>query len=1015
MRTLHLVSHTHWDREWYLTFQQFRLKLVHLMDGLLDLLAEDPDYRHFMLDGQTIVLDDYLQVRPERLGELCRYVQNGRLVIGPWHVLPDEFLVSPEAILRNLELGDQTARRFGPKMMVGYIPDPFGHIGQMPQILRGFGIQTAAVQRGLADQPCELWWQAPDGSRVLLANLKDGYGNAAGLLTSDPERFTAEVRRLGNSLLPHSACGTDGHLLLMHGTDHMEPPPDTAQAIQAANQVLEGEVLVHSTLAGYLQAAAAELDLERLPVVSGELRHSKRHHLLPNVLSARMWIKQRNHTCQTLLEKWAEPFSAWAEAVRISGGVTQSRKVQPGQAQLDGGEAYISQPPALLAQAWRMLLECHPHDSICGCSIDQVHAEMRPRFDQVEQIGEAITRQSLEMIAANIDTRPPAGLDPEAGEAVVVFNPAAGPRNEAVLFETDLPGDSGSLVLMDDQGQRLPLEVQGLGSRALIDMELDKKSFISAFGMVHDGRVAGMVVRQLEIEKQGRQAEIRVVMSDSGQTDPDLWKNGLQAVDALIADPEIQAFHVKARSAQAARLLFYASGLPGSGYRTFWIRPGEAGQSAGSAPQKMNRLAKALLPLGARLAQTPLAVRFLEKRQDTPLRKERLPKQAAIENEFFRVEVSPADGALSLLDKRNGRLYSGMNRFVDGGDCGDEYNYSPPARDRLVDRPQVLAIHIHNGPVQQQIEVRLRLETPASLSEDHRGRSPRCLPTIILTRLALTQGTPRLDICTEVDNPSCDHRLRVHFPTGLRSDTAVYDGHFQLISRPVDLPAWDESWAEPPRPEVPQRAFTGVWEAGKGGLVIANRGLPEVETLRNPQDGTLEVALTLLRCVGWLSRDDFVTRKGHAGPMLATPDAQMIGRHRFEYAIIPSPETDPQAGLAQIQQAYAFNALPRVKTTGLHAGLLPAQGSLVEVTPGEFIISAIKASKDGRGWIVRGYNISQEDVGVKIRPWKIHDRVERVSLSEEMLQEQSQLLSQAIDGSVTFSARPNEIITIKLS
>ncbi len=155
MRTLHLVSHTHWDREWYQTFQQFRLRLVRLVDHLLEILASDPDYAHFMLDGQMIVLEDYLQVRPEREAELRAHVQSGRVGVGPWYILPDEFLVSPEATLRNLLEGDRVARRFGPKMMVGYEPDAFGHIGQLPQILRGFGIETAVVWRGLMDEPCE--------------------------------------------------------------------------------------------------------------------------------------------------------------------------------------------------------------------------------------------------------------------------------------------------------------------------------------------------------------------------------------------------------------------------------------------------------------------------------------------------------------------------------------------------------------------------------------------------------------------------------------------------------------------------------------------------------------------------------------------------------------------------------------------------------------------------------------------------------------------------------------------
>ncbi|MCK4961620.1 MAG: hypothetical protein KAS19_03995, partial [Anaerolineales bacterium] len=183
MTILHIVPHTHWDREWYLPFQSFRIKLVHLIDMLLDILDHDPAFTHFTLDGQTIILEDYLEIRPERESDLIRHIRSGRLLIGPWYILPDEFLVSPEATVRNLLQGGSLCDRFGARMDIGYLPDPFGHIGQMPQILLGFGIEMAAFRRGLADEPCELWWQAPDGSRVLTAYLRDGYDNAARLPT----------------------------------------------------------------------------------------------------------------------------------------------------------------------------------------------------------------------------------------------------------------------------------------------------------------------------------------------------------------------------------------------------------------------------------------------------------------------------------------------------------------------------------------------------------------------------------------------------------------------------------------------------------------------------------------------------------------------------------------------------------------------------------------------------------------------------------------------------------------
>ena len=214
-----IVPHTHWDREWYRTFEEFRYRLVHLLDRVLHLLETDPEFRCFTLDGQTIVLDDYFEVRPRARERVEKWVREGRLKVGPWHVLPDEWLVSGEAILRNLRLGQERAAAVGGSMKLGYVPDQFGHVGQLPQIFESFGFRGAALWRGVGEDVNETSfdWQAPDGTRMFTVYLRNGYGNATQLpATGDGARAVlqsgrrcgaARRGRCGGSLRP-SASGS---------------------------------------------------------------------------------------------------------------------------------------------------------------------------------------------------------------------------------------------------------------------------------------------------------------------------------------------------------------------------------------------------------------------------------------------------------------------------------------------------------------------------------------------------------------------------------------------------------------------------------------------------------------------------------------------------------------------------------------------------------------------------------------------------------------------------------------
>ncbi|MGA2112553.1 MAG: glycoside hydrolase family 38 C-terminal domain-containing protein [Anaerolineales bacterium] len=989
MATLHLVSHTHWDREWYLTYQQFRIKLVHLLDGLLDLFQKDPDFLYFMLDGQTIVLQDYLQIRPEHRGLLSDLIRSGRLLIGPWYVQPDEFLVSPEAIVRNLLQGDRTARALGPKMEVGYLPDTFGHIGQMPQILLGFGVRTACVWRGLADEPCELWWEAAGGARVFTAYLRDGYGNGASLSLHYPERFQSELGELRDSLQPHSA-GSD--LLLMLGTDHMEPPPETAEAVGSFRSPRGGEVLVHSSLPNYLAAIQDELaGRERqIPIVRGELRESKKHPLLPGVLSARIWIKQRNEACQVLLEKWAEPWSACT---------------QWGLAQLPDRCTRLARSAGILQEAWRLLLECQPHDSICGTSVDQVYREMGPRFDQVEQIGEEIAEQSLQEIAEGIDTASPDGVGrrpSNAASAVVVFNPVASPTTRAVQAEIDRPDGFEAFDLVDQEGHRAPKQETKGSNRQLIAITLDREGLRNGLRMIVDGRVGTMVVRAVRFEELGAELHVQAIMEDGGQPDLAIWREGQRKLSSYLQRPDLNTFVIEARTAPASQVTFLAEGIPGFGYKTYWIVPKEEDQPRPHSGPVSPILGKALggvqlllqtSGLGRVLSAFPRPVPSGVKSQRPPFR---------MENEFLRVEVSTREATFTLTDKRSGVEYSGLNRFVDGGDKGDLYDYCPPAQDLICARSRFKSAWMQQGPVAQTTYLLLDLPVPVGLSGDRSRRSRERTCLRVEVRAVLTRGVPRVDFQVDVDNMARDHRLRVHFPAPLRAQTVFSEAHFEVVERPLELAPSDESWVEPPRPEKPQRTWSDL-NNGSYGLMVANRGLPEIEARDGP-DGRSELALTLLRCVGWLSRDDLITRQGPAGFRLAVPEAQLLGPHRFEYSVIPHQGSWETA----FPEASAFVAGLRAVGTAIHPGSLLPAASLVQVDDPAFVLSAIKQPEEGEGLVIRGYNITGEPRLVHLTMAFGFDRCWRGRLDERHVQE----LTKATDHSVAFEVAAHEIVTL---
>jgi alpha-mannosidase len=946
MRTLHIVPHTHWDREWYLPFQSFRIKLIHLIDVLLDILDRDPAFAHFTLDGQAIILEDYLEIRPEREADLIRHIRSGRLVIGPWYILPDEFLVSPESTIRNLMIGESVCNRFGARMAIGYLPDPFGHIGQMPQILQGFGIESAVFRRGLSDEPCELRWQSPDGSSVFVSYLRDGYDNIA-RLPSEPATFLEFIEGRYKSLDPHSAIS---HLLLLNGTDHHEPQPEVPSLIAIASP--PDTRLVISTFPTYITAALEEIKAQNidLPIVHGELRDPKRHHLLPSVLSSRVWIKQRNHACETLLERWTEPFSVWADLIRHD---------EPDRTLWTGHLATprVRNPEGLINQAWKILLQCHPHDSICGCSVDQVHEEMRVRFDQVEQIGEEIARQSLSAIAVAVDTSSLKKVGSHS--ALVVFNPNPHICTGLAEAKFELPAGLDPFEILDDKGQIIPYRILNREERSLADMELDAEGLRALLATVQNGKVMGLSIQEAVVVTHPDYALVDIVFAEGAEPNLDSMREASTVIEELMVEDQISTFRLLAHFAIEVTIQLGASDIPGHGYRTFGLRP------ATSNPSPVQKGAG-----------------------------------QSIENGLLHVEAQ-SDGSLSVKDLQTGAVFKGLLQFSDRADRGDSYNFCPLEGDTPINTPITPPrIHRFVDDCGEMLEIDARYQIPESLNENRTERSNTTVDLPIHVNARLIYGIPRVDLDITLENYADDHRLQAHFQLPFEVFEADYDGHYEIVRRSTKLPDAGSDWVEQPSNEVPMRNFVAVSKEEEG-LMISTRGLREASV--SPEG---IISITLLRCFGWLSRADLATRKGGAGPQLPTPGGQVHGDHSFPLSLIPFNGDLLQARL----QAEAFQTTLRGIGTSLHAGALPSSASLISVDHHAFALTSIKSSKDGDGLILRGVNLSHQSLRTTLRCLLPIQSATKVRMDETKLE-----VIEIRDGYlVPILINPLEILTLHL-
>jgi mannosylglycerate hydrolase len=430
--TFHLIPHTHWDREWYLPQSVFLPRLVSVLDDLLDRLTSESSST-FLLDGQTVLLEDYLQVRPERAAEVGELVRAGRLQIGPWYVLADELIPSGESLIRNLLAGNCDADRLGGRTDVLYSPDAFGHPVVWPQLAGEFGIRFGVVWRGLGGEPGQdrdlYRWRGPDGREVLLYHLPpDGYEVGAAL-PADPERLPRVWSRTRASLVARAATR---QVAVFVGADHHAAHPAVVHLRSLLAELEPASEFRISRLQDFFTAAAAEA--ASVATIEGELRWSYGYTwTLQGVHATRAPLKRRHAEAELALSRVAEPLTALCAAYRGS------------------------DPRSVLRHGWRLLLQSEFHDSIAGCTSDEVATRVAIRLDDAGKMASEVARTALDQLVGNDPDR--VRVDPAAaGPQLVLWNPV--PRRRTGVVVADVTWFRRD-VLVGPPGERLPREGTG--------------------------------------------------------------------------------------------------------------------------------------------------------------------------------------------------------------------------------------------------------------------------------------------------------------------------------------------------------------------------------------------------------------------------------------------------------------------------------------------------------------------------------------------------------------------------
>ncbi|OXU15962.1 alpha-mannosidase [Sedimentisphaera salicampi] len=920
---MHVISGTHWDREWRHTSEQSKPRLVELVDTMMDVLEKNEDYKAFCLDGGMVVLEDYFTVRPENYDRLSKLIKDGRVQLVNWYTLPETFTVAPEALIRNIQKGQQMADEFGGAIDSGYTATGYGQTSQLPQIYKGFDINSAIFYRGTTKHTLEplFEWEGKDGTKIYTLRAFDEvtrtnwffyvhqplvtgkpprtlgyeynpehipshmcdqeyYVRAIKLLreeyayNKDPEALKKALEDIKEQAAPYVI---GNHYLAMNLEDNDVPFPLLPEMIKDLNEVSDDIEIVQDTLDEYMEKIIEESKQRNLPVHQGELRYTAVepgfNGLLGATHSSRMKLKIKNEEVETKLLYHAEPL---ASVFYMMGG---------------------EYPQQIMKRAWRHLLLNHAHDSICGAAVDQAHEDMMYNFSVAQTVAEEITSRSVEEIYKKIDTVSDFQQD---DHTIVLFNNLPFARKKVVQLVIDLPKFKTGGDMVDP--------CSGIGAEE-DDREID------FFDIV---------------DSSGNKIDYTVISKDDIK----------MAIDRKMDTSGIKSSFIR------RRILLHAE-VPAMGYAAYALRPRE--REYAPHPQ-----------IG----------------EDRKL----LARDGILENENIKVQVN-SNGTFSMLDKKTGHKMDNLHYFTDNGEVGSAHLSSVPQRGSVqtsLGEPCRISISESNG-LRGVICIETQITIPAGATAPGDDRLTEQSVVPITTWLTLEKESEYLKIKTKLTNNARDHRLRVNFPTNIYTDYADVENAFAVDKRTIKWEDTKENW-EGFYPFNPMQNFVDVSD-GKIGLAVLNKGIREYEVKDDPQR---TVAITLLRTHrAYMTANSDMTPEElekHRGQ-------HSLGTLEYEYALFPHKGDWHSANVLQKAydhkvQTIAIHALPY--STG---ELPSCKSFFEITPSDRIMVSALTQSSDGKAVLLRVWNSSDEKADVQIKTPFSDFKASRVQLNEKHIEE----------------------------